>query len=154
MRKALMVLAAAALAGCSMGTDMKRANESIAQFHRLFNAGDYAAIQASAGPELKDDPRMGSIYDLMNRKLGKFVSSQQTGFNDSINTAGHILTVGQVTKFANGTGDETFTFRLGSDGKPALVGYNVNSPLLYDLRPVPLNAPTPAVPHQTQQRNR
>jgi hypothetical protein len=149
MRTAMIILAAA-LAGCSMGTDVKRANDSIAQFHRLFNAGDYAAIQASAGPELKDDPRMGSIYDLMNRKLGKFVSSQQTGFNDSINTAGHILTVGQVTKFANGTGDETFTFRLGSDGKPALVGYNVNSPLLYDLRPVPVITPTAAVPHQAR----
>jgi hypothetical protein len=84
---------------------------------------------------------MASIYDLVDRKLGKVVSAERTGFNDALNPAGHILTVGYVTTFTKGVGDEIFTFRVGADGKPSLVGYNVNSPLLYDLRPGPAGGP-------------
>ena len=147
MRYGLAVIAAmTALGGCSMGADMKATDESVAQFHRLFNAGDYAGIQAIAGPELKGDPRMWSVYDLMDRKLGKFVSAERTGFNDSLTTAGHIMTVGYATKFTKGVGDETFTFRIGPDGKPSLVGYNINSPLFYDLRQAPSPRPVIASP--------
>lgn len=54
MRFAIVLAAAAALAGCSMGQDMSATDSAVADFHAKLNNGQFAAITAAAGPEIKN----------------------------------------------------------------------------------------------------
>lgn len=131
-RFALIAGAALTVTACSLGANTAAGDKIVATFHQQLNAHDYDGILAEAGPEIKTDPHMRPIFALIDTRLGRVASSERTGFNDQINTAGHLLVLGYRTMFAKGVGQETFTFRI-IDGRTELVGYDINAPALLDL---------------------
>lgn len=129
-RHALVIAAALALGGCSMGQGLATGGKAVDDFHRQLDAGQSAAIEAATGPEIKAMAGgFAVVLDQVHRRLGKVKSSTRTGFNDSIDNGDHRLELTYDTKFERGDGDEEFVFRM-IDGKPVLAGYHVNSDAL------------------------
>lgn len=129
-RYALGVLAALALAGCSMGQDLTSGGAAVDAFHKQMDAGQFAAIDAAAGAEIKASPGgLAPILEQIHARLGNVKSTTRTGFNDRIDNGDHRLELMYDTKFERGDGAEEFVFRM-IDGKPVLIGYHVKSDAL------------------------
>ena len=130
MRKIPYAMAvAAALCGCSAGTDVPLAEKAVDSFHQTLNAGDFARIYAEARPDMKAATAEGPLVDLLgavHRKLGVFQSGKSVGWNDNATTGGHFLTLTYASTYAGGTADERFVYRIDG-GRAMLAGYNINS---------------------------
>ncbi|MDB5678704.1 hypothetical protein [Sphingomonas bacterium] len=125
--KRIFMLAALALGGCSMGQDLTSGGAAVDDFHRRMDAGQFAEIDAAAGPEIKATPGgFAPILSAVHAKLGNVKSSSRSGFNDRYDNGDHRLELVYDTKFDKGDGVEQFIYRL-VDGKTVLIGYHVNS---------------------------
>jgi hypothetical protein len=94
-RIALAALAAALLGGCSMKADMDAGAKAIVAFHQAVDAGQYRKVWAESAQDMKGatpDERLTALLDAVHRKLGRFKSGGQVGFNDNVSGAGHMLT--------------------------------------------------------------
>jgi hypothetical protein len=130
MRFAMLLAAAVALAGCSMGQDMSATDSAVADFHAKLNNGQFAAIAAAAGPELKNGSTdFPAFIEAIHTKLGTFRSTARMGFNDNINNGDHTFTAGYASVYSSGPATENFVYRLNG-GKPVLIGYHVESAAL------------------------
>ena len=119
----------ALLAGCSVNKDISHAMDGIAIFHRQLNAGQFDTIYAEADSQFKAGTAQADMVQLLSaihRKLGDFQSGSQTGWNDNVNTGGHFLTIGYTAKYAGGSAEENFVYRMNGE-QAALVGYHINS---------------------------
>src|SRR5438067_3678319 len=95
-RIAMAAMAAGLLGGCSMKADMEAGGKAIAAFHQALDAGQYQKIWAASAPDMKGatpEPRLTALLDAVHRRLGRFKSGSQTGFNDNLSGAGHMLTI-------------------------------------------------------------
>lgn len=129
-RYVLSMIAALALAGCSMGQDIASGGAAVDAFHKQYDAAQFAAIDAGAGAEIKAAPGgLAPILEQIHARLGNVKSTTRTGFNDAVNNGDHRLELHYSTKFEKGDGDEEFVFRL-IDGKPVLIGYHIKSDAL------------------------
>ena len=125
MRFAIVLAAAAALAGCSMGQDMSATDSAVADFHAKLNNGQFTAIAAAAGPEMKNGGVDFPVFiEKIHAKLGTFRS-----FNDNINNGDHTFTASYASVYSTGPASENFVYRLNG-GKPVLIGYHVESAAL------------------------
>ena len=125
--KRIFMLTVLALGGCSMGQDLTSGGAAVDDFHRRMDAGQFAAIDDAAGPEIKATPGgFAPILAIVHTKLGNAKSSSRTGFNDRYDNGDHRLELVYDTKFDKGDGVEQFIYRLVG-GKAVLVGYHVNS---------------------------
>lgn len=130
MRFAMLLAAAAALAGCPMGQDMSATDSAVAEFHAKLNNGQFAAIAAAAGPEMKNGGTdFPAFIETIHTKLGTFRSTARQGFNDNINNGDHTFTARYASVYSSGPASENFVYRLNS-GKPVLIGYHVESAAL------------------------
>jgi hypothetical protein len=130
MRFAIILAAAAALAGCSMGQDMSATDSAVADFHAKLNAGQFKAITDASGPEIKNDSGgFTQLVEAIHTKLGTFRSTARQGFNDNINNGDHTFTASYASVYSSGPATENFVYRLNS-GKPVLIGYHVESAAL------------------------
>lgn len=127
MRFAILLLTAATLAGCSMGQDMSVTDSAVAEFHAKLNNGQFAAIVAAAGPEMKSSGP--EFVERIHTKLGMFRSTSRQGFNDNIINGDHTFTASYASVYSTGPATENFVYRLNS-GKPVLIGYHVESAAL------------------------
>lgn len=130
MRFAILLTAVAALTGCSMGQDMSVTDSAVADFHAKLNNGQFAAIAAAAGPEIKNgNVDFTQLIAAVHTKLGTFRSTSRRGFNDNINNGDHTFTASYASVYSTGPATENFVYRL-SGGKPVLIGYHVESAAL------------------------
>jgi len=130
MRFAIVLAATAALAGCSMGQDMSATDSAVADFHAKLNNGQFAAITAAAGPEIKNGSGdFTQLVEGLHKKLGTFRSTSRQGFNDNINNGDHTFTASYASVYSSGPATENFVYRLNG-GKPVLIGYHVESAAL------------------------
>lgn len=130
MRFAIVLPAAMVLAGCSMGQDMSITDSAVADFHAKLNNGQFAAIAAAAGSELKNGSTdFPAFIEAIHTKLGTFRSTARQGFNDNINNGDHTFTASYASVYSTGPASENFVYRLNS-GKPVLIGYHVESAAL------------------------
>jgi hypothetical protein len=127
MRFAILLVTAATLAGCSMGQDMSVTDSAVAEFHAKLNNGQFAAIVAAAGPEMKSSGP--EFVERIHTKLGMFRSTSRQGFNDNIINGDHTFTASYASVYSTGPATENFVYRLNS-GKPVLIGYHVESAAL------------------------
>jgi len=122
------LLIAVALAACS--TPLAISTEAdVAQFHRLLEAEDYAAIWKNTSQDMRrasTEADLSKIFSAINRKLGKVVETKQIGWRTNRTTNGTFAEVQLETRFEKGKGVESFVFRQ-VDGKLVLAGYNINS---------------------------
>jgi hypothetical protein len=105
------------------------AEPAVKIFHAQFNDENYSVIYAAATDALHKVTPESKLTDLLaavHRKLGKVVSTTNTGWKaNSKNLQTQVVLV-QTTVFEHGTGTETFTFSI-ADGKAKLLGYFINS---------------------------
>ncbi|MBV9929753.1 MAG: DUF4019 domain-containing protein [Alphaproteobacteria bacterium] len=131
-RIATIIAAVALLAGCSMKADMDAGSKAIAAFHRDVDAGQYQKVWAESATDMKGSTpadRLAALLDAVHRKLGRFRSGSQVGFNDNVSGAGHTLSVTYEARYEKGAATEQFVFRM--DGNRALLaGYHINSDAL------------------------
>ena len=133
MRKTLAALACLGLlAACSPANDLPQGEAGITTFHQKLNAQDYNGIYDGASPDFRATTSRADFQRFMaaiHRKLGAFQSGSSAGWNDSMLTSGHMLTINYAAKYDQGSAEESFVYRL-ADGKAVLAGYHVNSTAL------------------------
>ena len=130
MRYAMLLAAALAVTGCSMGQDMSTTDAAVADFHSKMNGGQFKAITDASGPEIKNGATDFTAFaERLHGKLGTFKSGNRQGFNDNINNGGHLFTATYASVYSSGPATENFVYRLNS-GKPVLIGYHVESAAL------------------------
>ena len=118
------------LCGCGNMTKSKGAAEAgVVTFHNQFNAGKVNGIISTAEPDMFDTTpktKACSFLNTVRNKLGKTVNSKMTGWNVRMFNTDTTVVLVENTKFENGTGTETFTFRIKNQ-KAYLLGYYINS---------------------------
>ena len=123
------VVFALSLTGCGMIKGKEAAEKAVTEFHERLDRGAYHDIYTAAHAEFKaatTEQDFSAILEAMHRKLGAVQSVATTGWNaNSVNLKTNIV-LGCKTKFAQGEGVETFTFRIEGD-RPVLLGYDINS---------------------------
>src|SRR5580698_2442327 len=112
-------LAAAVLlslvAGCSTGNDLPIARAGMATFHQMLNAGQFDAIYASSGTDMKKASSQADMIPLfaeVHRKLGALQSGAVKGWWDSVSTSGDYVTIQYTAKYEHASVDETFGWRI------------------------------------------
>ena len=130
MRYGMLLAAALAVTGCSMGQDLSVTDAAVADFHAKLNKGEFKAITDAAGPEIKNGGTdFAGLVEALHTKLGTFKSGTRQGFNDNINNGDHLFTATYASVYSSGPATENFVYRLNS-GKPVLIGYHVESAAL------------------------
>jgi hypothetical protein len=116
--------------GCgAMLKGKKAAEQSVVEFHKLYNDGKWAEIYSAANSEFKSattEEQFGEFMDAVQRKLGKVTKTSQAGFNIRTFNMATTVVLNQNTTFEQGTGMEVFTFAMIGD-QAVLVGYDNNS---------------------------
>jgi len=121
-----------ALASCALGEDQRLATEAVSRFHSLYNAESYSVIYTSADTDFRKGTSETDYLTFMSaihRKLGIHKSSVDAGWGVFKGLHGTQVTLVFNSQFAQGAATEQFTYRVSS-GKPSLIGYHINSPLL------------------------
>ncbi|UTW56996.1 hypothetical protein KFE96_08950 [Kordiimonas sp. SCSIO 12603] len=119
------------IAGCSVSERLEEVKPLIEDFQALYNTRSFSAIYDDmAHPDLKTEMDIEvfekNIADIRNL-TGERISGNRTGFNwRSTTEEGTIVVVSFETKFVNGFGYETFSFKL-DDKQLKLLGYNFKS---------------------------
>jgi outer membrane lipopolysaccharide assembly protein LptE/RlpB len=132
--KTLSLLLALSMAlfatGCgNMFKGKQAAEQSVADFHRLYNEGKLAEIYSAGDSKFKGattEKQFLEFVGAVQRKLGKVAQTSNEGFNIQTFNFTTTVVLNQSTTFEQGTGTETFTFQM-EGGKAVLVGYNINS---------------------------
>jgi hypothetical protein len=127
-----VVLATACSGFAAKGT----AETATATFHELLDAERYDEIWLEADEAFKKVTTRAdflAVLAAMHRKLGRVVSSKQTGFfseeRAGTDVSGSFISLTYETTFAEGNGTEKFNWRV--DGQRVrLAGYNINSSAL------------------------
>ena len=118
------------VSGCSGMFKGKAASEkAVAEIHQLYNDGKMTEIRAAADSKFKNATSEKEWSDLMGavlKKLGKVTRTVNAGFNVRTYNLTTTVVLQQTSTFAQGSGNETFTFEMSGD-KALLVGYNIAS---------------------------
>ena len=116
--------------GCvGMFKGKKAAEQSVADFHAMYNDGKIAEIYAAGHSKLKAASKEKEFVEFVGavqRKLGKVTQTSGAGFNVRTFNLTTTVVLTQSTTFEQGTGTETFTFEMNGE-KAVLLGYNINS---------------------------
>ena len=112
----------------TVNTDL--AKQGVAQFHSQLDAEQYAALYASADPELHNITAQDDFTKLLaavHSKLGDVKQSNLRTWNTNWSTGqGTIVTLTYDTTFSTGSGTEQFVWHI-SDKRALLYGYHINS---------------------------
>lgn len=116
--------------GCGgMFKGKKAAEQSIAEFHKLYNEDKFAEIYAASDSKLKSattERQFLEFIGAVHRKLGKVTGTVNAGFNVRSFNLVTTVVLNENTTFEQGTGTEIFTFQMSGD-KAVLVGYKIDS---------------------------
>ena len=107
----------------------KPAEQSVADYHKLYNDAKLAEIYSAGHAKLKTaatEQQFLEFVGTVHRKLGKVTQTSNTGFNFRTYNLTTTVVLTQNTTFEQGTGTETFTFQIEGE-KAVLVGYNIHS---------------------------
>ncbi len=107
----------------------KAAEQSVAEFHKLYNDSKLTEIYSASHTKLKGATKEKQFVELEEavlRKLGKVTTTANKGFNVRTFNLTTTVALVQETTFEHGTGRETFTFEMEGE-KAVLVGYKINS---------------------------
>jgi len=129
MRKLWVGAIALLLAGCSIGEDIPAAKNAVVKFHRQLDAGQSAEIYRAASKDMHDatpEAELVQLLDAVHRKLGKFQSASDAGWNDQFTNGDHFISLTYASKYERGQASENFVYRI-EGGKPSLAGYHVSS---------------------------
>lgn len=107
----------------------KAAEQSVADFHKLYDDAKFADIYSAGHSKLKSattEKEFLEFLGAMQRKLGKVTQTSNDGFNIRTLNLTTTVVLNQSTTFEHGAGTEVFTFEMDGD-KAVLVGYHLDS---------------------------
>lgn len=125
----------AGLMGCSPITTYsvlkgnQNAKAAVADFHQALDQGHFEEIYAATDPDFKKASGAKDFVPILaaiHRKLGTVQSSTLAGSQTRTFNTQTSVALNYQTKFAEGDGLESFTFRINL-GRATLVGYNISS---------------------------
>lgn len=128
----LALAGALALAACNPAAQLGDAQGRIKDFQADYNRGDRDALFANVGEtwrKVSSRAQLDAQVALIEARLGKITSSEQSGFNTGFNNGVTATEVVMQTVFEKGEANEVFLFH-GAGEDMELVGWQVNSPLL------------------------
>jgi hypothetical protein len=103
------------------------------RFHLKLDLGQFDSIYQAVDPEFRNatsEKDANALWRMVQRRFGSLQSDSLVNWNVSVTTnSGTIVRLVYYTTFSKDKGTEIFTWRI-RDGKPALLGYNINSPAL------------------------
>jgi len=103
------------------------------RFHLKLDLGQFDSIYQAVDPEFRNatsEKDANALWRMVQRRFGSLQSDSLVTWNVSVTTNnGTIVRLVYYTTFSKDKGTEIFTWRI-RDGKPALLGYNINSPAL------------------------
>lgn len=103
------------------------------RFHLKLDLGQFDSIYQQADPEFRKaaaEKEVNALWRMVQRRFGSLQSDSLLNWNVSVTTNnGTVVRLVYYTTFSKDKATETFTWRI-RDGKPALLGYNINSPAL------------------------
>jgi hypothetical protein len=108
---------------------VRTAEGGVQHFHELFNQGQYQQICQEAGDEFRKSGSQAELvefFDKVHKMLGNVSRTGSPAYFVNVSTQGTFVRLTYDTEFAQGKGQETFVWRIESDG-PRLVGYNLSS---------------------------
>lgn len=126
--KASLFLFLFVITGCGVAERLEEVKPLIEDFQALYNARSFSAMYDDmVHPEFKADVDLETfnknVGDIRNL-TGERIAGNRTGFNwKSEAGKGTVVVVSFETKFINGLGHETFTFK-SLEGKLKLLGYH------------------------------
>src|SRR5262249_47330240 len=128
-RQTWLVVFALLLASCG-GTD--EAKRGVTEFRARVAQKSYGEIYRAATPEFRKaatEEQFVRIMTALERKLGAWQAAAEPVWNVTKGTQGTLVNLTYQSQFAKGAASEQFAWRI-EGGRPVLLGYNVNSPLL------------------------
>lgn len=94
------------------------------QFHKNLDAGDFDAIVATAGAELKgSEDKLRAILEQVHARAGTVKSTRNLTFNAYMTGADRTIGLTYETAFTNLVENEEFLFHITPGGKIELGGY-------------------------------
>ncbi len=103
------------------------------RFHLKLDLGQFDSIYQENDPEFQNagtEKDANALWRMVQRRFGSLQSDSLFNWNVSVTTNnGTVVRLVYYTTFSKDKATETFTWRI-RNGKPALLGYNINSPAL------------------------
>ena len=118
MKKRMLAVMSALLAGCSMSADTRQGEQAVAKFHALLDQEQFDAIYRDSSADMKKTTQQEEFVRLLaavHRKLGTTESSTLDSWRVSYLTSGTSLALVCRTKYRQGDATEQFLFRLEGD---------------------------------------
>jgi hypothetical protein len=120
--------------GTSLYEARSLANPAVARFHAQLNSGQYEDICQEADKVFSDQQvhdKMLHLLSVVHKKLGDAGDANMVNLNVNAMASGTFVTAQYRTKFAQGSAEETFTWR--KNGKVLqLYKYNILSDALLE----------------------
>lgn len=129
MRELALAAALFVVAGCSASVDTKAAEQAVARFHQMLDAGQFEAMYAASADDLRKSAAQRdfiALLEAVHRKLGNTGAATEQKWNINYHTSGTFVTLAYSTRYAAGEAAEQFVYRM-QDGQALLVGYHINS---------------------------
>lgn len=109
------------------------AKKATERFHLQLDLSQFDSIYQEADPDFRSagqEKDANALWRMVQRRFGSLQSDTLVTWNVNFTTgAGTLVRLVYRTTFSKDSATETFTWRI-RDGKPALLGYNINSPSL------------------------
>ncbi len=108
---------------------VRTAEGGVQHFHELFNQSQFQQIWQEAADEFRTSGSQAELvefFDKVHKKLGNVSRTGSPAYFVNVSTQGTFVRLTYDTEFAQGKAQETFVWRVESDG-PRLVGYNISS---------------------------
>ncbi len=142
------LLALALLTGCSRAEERRVAGEAVEAFHQMMDTQRYAAIYRAGAPEFRQtgtEAQAITFFETLRQRLGRLRDTRQTGATVTTATkTGTTVTLAYESRYERASVSERFVYRI-TDGRPALIRFDMHSPALADLYGQdPANLPPPA----------
>jgi len=122
----IMIVAAAALAGCSAGEDSTAAKAEVAKFRGQVAAGQFGDIYKGSTDDIKKgvtEEQFDQMVGGFHRAIGAFKSAPEPGWKYDTDSNGERVTLDYDSIFERGKAHEQFIYKI-LDGKPVLAGYD------------------------------
>jgi hypothetical protein len=142
----LLIAAGSLATACMSATDNAAIAGAVSEFHDRQARGDDAAIYQAATPDLRAAATLQDLTRLNGAVRAiqgcSAVGPNPDGFNNSMNTSGHFITVTYNRQCTGGPLVETFVFRIA--GAHALLqSYNASGMALLAPPAAAAQAPAP-----------
>jgi hypothetical protein len=125
----LLAVIGLAVGSCSTKEDLATAERAAEKFHQAYNAGRFDEIYETTTDELRKAAgreEFVGMLETIQRKLGPMTEAKRANWTVNFGTGNSTVQLVYETSFAQGSGTETFDYRI-SGKKAVLMRYNITS---------------------------